>query len=172
MKERLLRARAPIVVYLVATAVYLAVAGPRLAQPTTDNHFVHLAASLLHGQLGVLENHPPGTNDWACYDEETGEICPTSAWPPPWGRGPNEHQRWYISFPPLPAVLILPAVAIWGTATRDALYWALVAGLSPCFLYVLLRRLREEHGSGRTARDDLLLTALYAFGTVYFFVAV
>lgn len=172
MKLRWARWRNPLVVYVVTTAVYLGVAGPRLAGPTPDNHFVHLALSFLRGELGVENNRPPGNNDWACFDEETGEICPWSAWPPPWGRGPNEHQRWYVSFPPLPAVLILPVAAIWGTATRDALFWGLWAGLSPTFLYVLLRRLREEGRSERTELDDLLLTTLYAFGTVYFFVAV
>ncbi len=172
MKDRLQRWRTPLLVYLVAAGVYLAVAGPRLAGPTPDNHFVHLATSFLHGQLGVLDNRPPGTNDWACYDEANHEICAPSAWPPPWGRGPNEHEHWYISFPPLPALVILPAVAIWGLDTRDALYWALVAGLSPAFLYVLLRTLREQKKSERTEVDDLLLTTLYAFGTVFFFVAV
>lgn len=172
MNARLQRWRMPLLVYVVAAGVYLAVAGPRLGGPTADNHFVHLAQSFLRGQLGVIDNRPPGTNDWACYDEEHHEICPPSAWPPPWGRGPNEHQRWYVSFPPLPAIVILPAVAIWGTDTRDALFWALVAGLSPTFLYVLLRALRERKRSERTEADDLLLTALYAFGTVFFFVAV
>ncbi len=172
MKARWARWRTPIVVYVVATAVYLGVAGPRLMGPSPDNHFVHLAMSYMRGELGVENNHPPGNNDWACYDEANDEICPWSAWPPPWGRGPNEHQRWYISFPPLPAIIIMPAAALWGTATRDALFWGLIAGLSPMFLYVYLRALRDHKRSERTETDDLLLTTLYAFGTVYFFVSV
>lgn len=157
----------PAVIWAATTAVYVAVTGPRLARPTPDNHYVHLANSFLHGQLGVVGNIPPGTNDWACYDSETGDVCPPSAF-----QHPRESQRWYVSFPPLPAVLILPAVAIWGTATRDALFWALLAGSGPALLYVLLRRLRESGRSGRSLRDDLLLVILFSFGTVYFFSAV
>ncbi len=172
MKERFARWRTPLVVYVIAAGVYLAVSGPRLLRPSPDNHFVHLATSFMHGQLGVMDNRPPGNNDWACYDESSDEICPWSAWPPPWGHGAEGDQHWYISFPPLPAILIMPAVAIWGLDTRDTIFWALLAGLSPTFLYVLLRTLRESKRSDRTEVDDLLLTTLYAFGTVFFFVAV
>jgi hypothetical protein len=61
---------------------------------------------------------------------------------------------------------------VWGLDTRDALFWCLVAGLSPTFLFLLLRSLREHQRSERSELDDLLLTVLYAFGTVFFFVAV
>ncbi len=166
------RWRLPLFIYLACAVIYVGTAGPRLIGPTPDNHFVHLALSFLHGQLGVVDNHPAGTNDWACYDDVAHDICDNGAWPPPWGRGPNEHEHWYISFPPVPALVILPAAAIWGTDTRDALFWSLFAALSPTFLFVLLRSLRERGHSTRTQTDDLLLTFLYAFGTVFFFVAV
>jgi hypothetical protein len=161
------RLAVPVAVAVVTAIVYVAVTGPRLGRPTPDNHYVHLAQSFLHGQLGVLGNVPPGTNDWACYDSETRDICPPGAF-----QRPSESQRWYVSFPPLPAVVIMPAVAIWGLATRDALYWAILAGLGPALLFVVLRRLRETGRSGRTLRDDLLLVALFSFGSVYFFSAV
>jgi hypothetical protein len=68
--------------------------------------------------------------------------------------------------------VILPAVAIWKTAVWDRLYWAIFAALSPTLLYVLLRQLRERRGSGRSAREDLVLTALFAFGSVFYYTAV
>jgi hypothetical protein len=157
----------PALVWAVCAAVYVAVAGPRVTRPTDDNHFVHLADSFLHGQLGVLGNRPPGTNDWACYDRELRDLCPPSAF-----HRPQESQRWYVSFPPLPALVILPVVAIWGPGLSDALFWALFAALSPALLYVLLRRLRETGRSERSVRDDLLLTTLFAFGSVFFFTSV
>ncbi|MET0343763.1 MAG: hypothetical protein ABW252_22305 [Polyangiales bacterium] len=143
------RATVPLLLYLVFAAVYLILLGSRALGPTPDNHFVHLARSFLAGQLGVLGNQPPGTNDWALHDG-----------------------TWYVSFPPFPAVVILPVVALFGLATRDAVFWALLAALAPTFLYVLLRRLREAGDTERTARDDLALTALFGFGTVFFYVAV
>lgn len=161
------RALMPVLVWAATAAIYVAVTGARREGPTPDNHFVHLAQSLLNGQLGVLGNIPPGTNDWACYDSETRDICPPAAF-----RRPSDTQHWYISFPPFPAIVILPAVALFGPNISDALFWAIFAGLGPALLFMLLRRLRESGHSNRTLRDDLLLTVLFAFGTVYFFSAV
>jgi hypothetical protein len=165
--ERWTRLRTPLAVYVIAAGVYVAMLGHRIEGPTSDNHFVHLAQSFLAGQLGVIGNHPPGMNDWACYDSATNEVCPMSSFTT---TGPTQH--WFVSFPPLPALVILPLVAIWGTAVRDALFWALLAGLSPALLYVLLRELCERGVSTRSPRENLTLTALYAFGTVFFFTAV
>jgi hypothetical protein len=139
----------PLAIYVVCAAVYLLLLGERRGGPTPDNHYVHLANSFLHGQLGVVGNRPPGTNDWALYAG-----------------------KWFVSFPPFPALVILPAVAIWGLATRDAVFWALVAAAAPALLFVYLRMLSERGDSQRGTRDNLLLTTLFAFGTVFFFVAV
>jgi hypothetical protein len=139
----------PLVIYLVCTLVYVAMLGKRISGPTENNHFVHLADSFLAGQLSVIGNHPPGNNDWALYEG-----------------------TWYVSFPPFPALVILPAVAIWGTATRDALFWALIAGLAPSLLFVLLRGLSERGESTRSTRDNLILSALFAFGSVFFYASV
>lgn len=143
------RALLPLAIFATTAVVYLAFLGQRWAGPTADNHFVHLAHSFLEGEVGVVGNTPPGTNDWALYQG-----------------------RWYVSFPPFPALVIAPVVAIWGLATRDAVFWALLAGLAPALLFTLLRRLSERGESTRTERENLLLSALFAFGTVYFFVAV
>jgi hypothetical protein len=143
------RALVPLLLFALFALVYVAMLGDRALGPTSDNHYVHLARSFLAGQLGVIGNTPPGTNDWALHDG-----------------------TWYVSFPPFPALVILPAVAIWGLATRDALFWALIAALAPTLLFVLLRRLREAGDSTRGLRDDLALTLLFGFGTVFFFVSV
>lgn len=143
------RAVLPLAIFLTCSLTYVALLGTRAGGPSENNHYVHLAASLLQGKLGVLGNTPPGTNDWAFYEG-----------------------RWFVSFPPFPALVIAPAVAIWGLATRDALFWAGLAGLAPALLFVLLTRLRERGDSTRSLRDDLVLTAMFAFGTVYFYVAV
>ncbi len=165
--DRWARIKTPLAVYVLTAGVYVAMLGTRTQGPTGDNHFAHLAASWLAGQLEVIGNHPPGTNDWACFDTATDDICPQSAF---YQTGPTQH--WYVSFPPFPALVLLPFVAIWGTQVRDAIVWALFAGLSPAFLYVLLRSLSERGASARSPRENLTLTIMYAFGTVFFFVAV
>ena len=47
-----------------------------------------------------------------------------------------------------------------------------MAGLAPALLYVLLRDLKERGRSSRSDRENLTLTFLFAFGTVFFFTAV
>jgi hypothetical protein len=156
----------PIAIFVATAAVYVAVAGPRASAPSENNHFVHLAESWLAGRLDQLSETPPGYNDWACFDEALG-VCRPDAF-----QRPRPGQRWYVSFPPFPAAVILPAVAFFGRDFSDPLFWAMFAGLPPALLFVLLRRLREEGTSPRTMREDLLLVVLFAFGSVYFSTAV
>lgn len=161
------RWRTPLIVWLVVAAVYLLTLGPRITETSPDNHYAHLARSWLEGQLHLVGD-PPGTNDWACYDTVAHDLCPNNRWSFP----DRERYRWYVSFPPFPAVVILPAVAVAGVDVPDRLFWALIAAFGPALLYVLLRYLRETGRGTRRRRDDLLLTALFAFGTVFYFVAV
>jgi hypothetical protein len=63
-------------------------------------------------------------------------------------------------------------VAAFGPDTLDALFWVLFAGLGPMVLFLVLRFLRESGQSQRSVRDDLLVTGLFAVGSVYYFVAV
>jgi hypothetical protein len=67
---------------------------------------------------------------------------------------------------------MVPLVATFGSPLPDRLVWALFAGLAPAVLYLVLRRLREGGRTGRAPWEDLLVTALFAFGSVYFFTAV
>ena len=161
------RAAIPFAIFVVTAIVYVVVTGPRTRGPSPNNHFAHLAASWLEGELGVIGNRPPGYNDWACYDTETHDVCPPSAM-----QRPSENHRWYVSFPPLPAAVLVPMVAIFGLDFSDPLFWAIFAGLAPALLYVLLRRLREERISERERWEDLTLVFLFAFGSVYFYTAV
>ena len=161
------RAALPLAVFAVSATVFAVVAGPRTRGPSPDNHYVHLAESLLSGQLAQLGERPPGYNDWACFDTEANGVCPMSAF-----QRPRDTYRWYVSFPPFPAVVIAPAVAIFGRDLPDPLFWAIFAGLAPALLLVLLRRLREERLSLRQPWEELLLVTLFAFGSVYFFSSV
>lgn len=153
-------------VFVVTAGVYLAVLGDRISTPSPDNHYVHLAASFLEGELGVLGNRPPGTNDWACYDTVEHGPCPNNQFSFPASMA--ERYRWYVSFPPFPAVVMMPFVAAGGTGIPDRAIWAVLAGFGPMLLFLLLRRLR----SGRSLVEDLALTTLFGFGTVFFFTAV
>src|SRR5206468_10647706 len=81
--------------------------------------------------------------------------------------------RWYVSFPPLPAVLMVPVVAVAGSAekVRDGQVWLWLAGLGPAILFLALEKLRRAGHSERSDRTNLSLAGVLAFGTVYFFTA-
>ena len=187
---KLARLRIPVIIYVVALGAYLGASGSRLRQHSNDNHYVYLADSVLHGQVDMRVK-PPHDNDWARVEELTlndgrsvrgvfmrtgsqdrfrttkGEILRISQ-----ADIARRQYRHYVSFPPLPAVLMLPFVALFGMQLNDVLFTVLLAALAPALLFALLRRLRESGLSGRSVTDDLWLTALFAVGTVFYYCAV
>jgi len=144
----LARARGPAIVYLSCLAIYGAVMWDRLGERSHDNHYVYLAEAMLDGRLHI-EGKPPHRNDWAEYQG-----------------------KWFVSFPPAPAVLMMPAVAIWGLDFNDRAFTLVFAAAAPALLFLLLQLLAERGRLSRGRRDLWLLATLYAIGTVYFFCAV
>lgn len=69
------------------------------------------------------------------------------------------HETWYVSFPPGPAVVMLPAVAVFGLRTPDVAITLLLAALIPV---VLLRLLDRERG---VRREHLWVAAAWALGS-------
>ncbi len=141
-------------VYLASTAVFAAVAGPqRLWEHTPFNHYALLADAWLHGRQYLLHGPPTyaQNNDFAEFAGKT-----------------------YISFPPFPALLMLPFVALSGSAEnfRDGQFVIWLGGLAPGVLFLLLEKLRRTRHSPRTELENLALASIFAFGTVYFFSAV
>jgi len=140
--------------YAFITLVFCCCASPQIwTHHTAYNHFAWLADALLHGRLS-LDGQPPayaGGNDFA-----------------------NFENRWYVVFPPVPAILALPFVALNRHVDnfRDGVFFLFLAGLAPVGLFIALQRLRRTGAAVITESAALFLTALFAFGTVYFFTAV
>lgn len=103
---------------------------------------------MLHGRLHI-EGKPPHLNDWAKYGD-----------------------KWYVSFPPAPALLMMPGVAVFGFDFNDRLFTLFFAAAGPALLFLLLSLLAGEGRLHRGRRELLLFTAMYGIGTVYFFSAV
>jgi hypothetical protein len=141
-------------IYTLVTIVCLATtARERLTTHTPYNHFALLADAWLHGRLD-LGGPPPaytGNNDFVAWE--------------------GKH---YVSFPPFPAVLLLPAVKLAGSVerVRDGQIFALFTGLAPALLYLGLDALSRAGRTDRSERENVLLSLLFAFGTVYWFSAV
>ncbi|NUP11988.1 MAG: hypothetical protein HOW73_38570 [Polyangiaceae bacterium] len=120
---------------------------------TPFNHYALLADGWLAGRLDLGGEPPAYTqlNDFALYDE-----------------------KFFVSFPPFPALILLPFVAIFGSAdkTPDGLVFLLVAAFAPAVLYRALEALREVHASRRSWRENIVIAALLPLGTVFWFTAV
>lgn len=146
-------------IFALCLAVYAAFAAERLAVHSPDNHFAYLADSYLHGTLSVrcspealrARTCPPGGggNDWAFYNE-----------------------KWFVAFPSFPAVVYMPAVALFGRDFANRRLDVALAALAPALLYLLLARLSREQKSDRTWKENVALSLLFAFGTVFFFSSV
>lgn len=140
-------------IYVLTVVVFAAVAGPRMTSHTPFNHFAHLADAWLHGRQDLRFGAPGYAmgNDFAEFDGKT-----------------------YISFPPFPAVLMLPMVALAGSpeAFRDGQFVVWLAGVAPAVLFLALEKLGRMGRSDRSELQNGTLALAFGFGTVYFFTAV
>jgi hypothetical protein len=140
-------------IYLLATLVYFLFADAALIHEHTPwNHFALLADSWRKGRLD-LGGPPPsytGNND---FSQAGG--------------------KWFVVFPPFPALLLLPVVALVGDPARvcDGQFFLCLAGFAPSLLFLGLEKLRRFERSQVSERGNLGLSLLFAFGSVYFFSA-
>ncbi|XXX82155.1 hypothetical protein WMF30_25680 [Sorangium sp. So ce134] len=148
------RAAIALALYALVTLVAAASASRELfAAHTPFNHYALLAEAWLHGRLD-LGGPPPayaGGNDFAVFDG-----------------------RYYVSFPPFPAVLIAPLVQLAGGAerVRDGQFFLAFAGVGPAVLFLALEKLSTSGRSRRTQPENIALALLFALGSVYWFSAV
>jgi len=138
-------------IYTGATLLLLACAAhDTLTTHTPYNHFALNAEAWRQGRLD-LGGPPPAythNNDFASYDG-----------------------KWFVVFPPLPSALLVPLVALAGSAEAvpDGLVFVLLAGLAPAVLFLALERLRRLGALARTELENVALSGLFCFGSVYFF---
>lgn len=134
---------------LIALGVYslTAVRYEHLKSPQ-GAYFDHLADAFLHARLH-LEN-PPGQHDLTPYDG-----------------------RWYVPFPPLPALLLMPWVAASGVAGASTVAFSIGLGTVNVWLtWMLLAGLARRGFVSLAGGDRFWLTIMFAIGTVHWQVAV
>lgn len=78
----------------------------------------------------------------------------------------------YVSFPPTPALLMLPSTVIHGRRANDVVPTLLIAALILPLCFGTLRRLASAGLSTRSDSENLWLAVQLSFGTVLFFVSV
>jgi hypothetical protein len=138
--------RVDIGLFLFTLVAYAISSGDMFGHQSQAPHFVWLADAFLHGQLHTTAA-PPNLNDWVRIGD-----------------------RWYVSFPPFPAVLMMPFVALEGLRFNDVAFTVVFGALNVALLYRLLRRIAEhgEEGTppGRPSFEHAVIALVYGFGTL------
>jgi hypothetical protein len=108
-----------------------------------SKHHVYLAEAMLHGNFDVAAAGMP-----AIYNDAVSVGASR-----------------YIPFPPGPAILLLPFVAIWGTAFSESQFAAALGAVNVVVFWQVLAAL------GVSRRTQALVVLFFAFGTVHFYSA-
>ncbi|MBA3396117.1 MAG: hypothetical protein H0T89_26040 [Deltaproteobacteria bacterium] len=176
----------PAALFAIGLVVYGALAWERLGKQSGAPHFVYQADAWLHGQVSV--DRPLPNDDWAVV--ETVELVDGSQVS---GRRLVTRRLFrsidgveldlaqikrslghtaYVSFPPVPSLIMLPGAMLHGRAANDVIPTILIAALILPLAFSVLRRLAAAGLSTRSLTDDLWLVAMLGFGSVLFFSAV
>ncbi|MGZ6340216.1 MAG: hypothetical protein ACXWMX_00040 [Candidatus Limnocylindrales bacterium] len=126
-------------------------------RPNIYEHFVWQASAWLEGQAAI--RYPvPATADSPGNDYYQDVMPVVDAAGEATGRA-------IIPFPPLPAVVLLPFVAIWGLATNAQLVGTLLGALDVGLAFWVLGRLPIRNGT------RLAVTLFFGLGTVLWYAA-
>ena len=104
----------------------------RPAWQVVYNHFVWQADAFLHGQASIP--YPVAFTPTSPGNDFFNDVAPVV------DAAGNQTGRGMIPFPPLPAVLLLPFVAIWGMATDQAFLAVVLGALDVGLAFWLLGR--------------------------------
>lgn len=119
------------------------------------DHFVWQAAAFLEGQAAI--RFPVAAADGLNGNAYFQDVLPTAT--------SDGIARGLLPFPPLPAVVLLPFVALWGLATNDQAIFTILAAVDVAICWWAIGRLPV----GPAVR--LGTTIFFAFGTVFWYTA-
>jgi hypothetical protein len=137
-----------LLIFVLALGVYWGTALAFDATATPDvAYFNHLALAFLQGHTYLAA--PPVTHDLTQFAG-----------------------HWYVPFPPLPALLMLPMVWWGGIAGVNTVFFcALFGALNAALIYLILVALGQRGWSQLNRGDNLWLTLLFGLGTVHWYMA-
>ena len=136
-----MRYRVDLVLFAGSLVIYALASDGLLAHQSMAPHFVYQADAFLHVQLSMSVAQPPNLNDWVLWNG-----------------------RWYVSFPPFPAVLMMPFVALFGLSFNDVAFTLFFSAANVALLYRFLRRLQPQ----RAEWEHVAFALIYGFGTLAF----
>lgn len=138
-----------LLIFLAAFLVYVLTAV--LVENThtpSKSYFDQLAYSFINGKI-FLEN-PTSTTDLTFYGG-----------------------KWYVAFPPLAAILMIPLALIFGNyGVNTVLFTIFFASVNVTFMFDILSTLSERNWTKLKPKDNLWLTILFAFGTIHWYMSI
>ena len=159
------RHRPELAVFLIVLVALTFFSSQRFLRQSAAPHFVYQAQAWLEGRTDIDPEVLPNYEDWACVREVGGEKVRCT------GRlQPGD--KWYVSFPPFPAVVMLPFVAVNGYQLNDTSFTVFIGALAAALFVSLLRRLSAMRELERTQGEAVALGLYLAFGTVFFYCAI
>ncbi len=127
-------------------ALFALQAGP-IWRTTDFSYFNYLADAFLHGQL-FLRLLPPNTHDLALFNG-----------------------LYYLYWPPFPAILLMPFIALFGVNFSDVLFTLILAGVNVSIVAYFFQLLSRKGLANINAFQRALLVIFFTFGTVHFILA-
>lgn len=76
------------------------------------------------------------------------------------------HGKSYIVYPPMPAVVLMPFVAIWGLKTSDILLTVICSALNLSLLFLVLEQARENGFTRRVWMENVCICVLLWYGSI------
>lgn len=117
-----------------------------LIRPDQANYFRELGGALLHGQLYLA--HPSQTHDLVFFGG-----------------------KYYLYWPPVPALVFAPLVAIFGPGVSDG-FVSCVFGVTNVWLFMrICQQLSARFNLGLTTKELFWAGMFWGFGTVHFYMA-
>jgi len=128
-------------------------------QDTPYVHHVNQANAFLHGRLDIDPQYAKNANilERAIEDEQI-ELVKQGITPPPCGE-----IKCYLTHPPMPAIMLLPLVAISGLDVNQALVSVLLGALTAALVY------RVTGAMTQNILAQVLFTVLFMFGTIFWY---
>lgn len=137
-----------LVLFVVAFFVYLATGE---GHATYYDYYVRLSDAFLHGRIYLLEN-PSWLN----------ELIPNPS-------GPG----YYVVYPPLPAVLMLPFVAVFGVTLNQTLFGLFFAAATVALAYLVAKSAlaKMQQSTAQSRRTYVWFAVLFGFGTIFWYLS-
>jgi hypothetical protein len=139
-----------VLLVVVALGIYLATHTDRFY-----NHFVWQASAYLEGQAAI--RYPVASTADHLGNAFFQDVLPVTS--------SDGVPRGLIPFPPLPALILVPFVAVWGLATDDQRIFTALAAVDVAICWWMLGRLRIKPIS------RLATVIFFAFGTAFWYAA-